>query len=146
MLPIMLGHRVKDRKQMIHDALEAKAPKMYQELKKSLKLQSFLTTQEQMMMEAFREEKRKWMLPPESNPKPGENPIEQVQRIEMNLLTAWNQTKETYLDFSDQEEYEQPPEKIKITAKFQGTGKHEGVSLKEMFKMYPNGKIVGGKK
>lgn len=143
MLPIMLDYRTDERKQMIHDALEVKAPQMYQELKKSLKLQNFLKTQEQMMMDAFREERGRLMMESVCKPDNGEHPIEQTQELERNLLQAWNETKATYLDFSDPS---LPSENIKVTAKFQGTGQHEGKSLKDLFKMYPKGKIVRHKK
>ncbi len=102
MLPIMTGGRENQRKEMISDAMEAKAPKMYQELKKTLQLPKFLTDQEKMLIAAFREEQRKLVFSPESEAKPGENPIQQVARIERHLLQAWNETVETYLDFSDE--------------------------------------------
>ncbi len=101
MLPIMTTGREKERRQMIQDALEAKAPKTFRELKKAKKMEAFLINQEEMMMLAFREEQSRITFDQKNELQPGENPIQQVQRIEMDLLTAWHQTLETYLDFSD---------------------------------------------
>lgn len=101
MLPIMMDHNEKQRKEMIQAALEEKAPEMYQSLKKSMQLPKFLTIREQMLMEAFKTEKNRIITESVSSPTAGENPIQQTQEIERNLLSAWEQTTETFLDFGD---------------------------------------------
>ena len=103
MMPIMSEgtNHENQRKKMIEEALKTKAPRMYQELKTSQKLPQFLTEQESLMMDAFRGERTR-LMGPEANIRPNENPIEQVQRIEMSLKAAWEETLETFLDFSDQ--------------------------------------------
>ena len=97
----MTEGREKERRQMIQAALEAKAPKMYQELKGAQQLSQFLTDREQMLMNAFRQERNWIMSPDQTQPKPGEDPIQQAGRINNNLMTAWNQTLAIYLDFGD---------------------------------------------
>ncbi len=99
MLPIMLTHQVKQRLQMIEAALEARAPKTYRELKKSRCLQSFLEEREKQIMESFDPERGRILM--ETHMPDGGDPLAVVGEANQKLLSAWNQTLETYLDFSD---------------------------------------------
>ncbi len=99
MLAIMATQQVRQRLQRIEAALETRAPKTYRELKKSRRLQAFLKEREEQIMESFGEERGRIMM--EFNMPDDGDPIALVAQINQDLLSAWNQTIETYLDFSD---------------------------------------------
>ena len=105
MLPIMLEgeNHEKQRRQMIKDALEWKSPELYQRLEKEKSLNQFAKDLENQMMSVFREEESKLLdefVREKKNEDP--NPIVRVQKFEMSIKRIWEETLETFLDFSDQ--------------------------------------------
>ena len=83
---------------MIEAALQEKAPKLYRELKKEKKLQTFLKEREALMMESYDQAWEAGMNQPEEK-----DYLKRIQQITEMERRAWEETMETYLDFSDSE-------------------------------------------
>ena len=102
-MPIMLEgtNRIAQRKEMIREAMKWKAPKMFKSMEESGTMDKFLTEQEREMMSAFKGEEAQLLGTPAGNARPGEDPIQQLQRLEMTIKQIWEEVTETYLEFSD---------------------------------------------
>ena len=86
------------RLKMIEQALQDKNPPMYQQLKKSGKLQEFLDNQEEGMMESYEEasaEEEHQIL--RKNPPPGYQ--ETVQQLNMAQNECWHEAMQNWLEF-----------------------------------------------
>ena len=91
----------KERRDMVRDALQEKAPKLYRQLKKSKKLEKFVADLEKELMSAFREERRRVMQHQLNEKNAKSDWAEQVGEIEAQLGQAWEETLATFLEFSD---------------------------------------------
>lgn len=101
-MPITLTSAVKDRRQMILQALEAKAPKTYQSLKKSGQLAKFANQAEKSLMEDYEIAASQALTRARTNVPANETAMEAVKKVEMGLYEAWNQTIQNHLEFSDE--------------------------------------------
>ncbi len=102
----MLSPFPEKRQEMIRRALQEKAPKTYLQLQMQGKLQEFLESHDEAMMEAY----DPMSVALEAADRVGENdPLRQVQEANQAVALLDEQTLATWLEFSD------PPIKDKMT-------------------------------
>lgn len=87
-----------DRLKMIEKALKDKNPAMYLQMKRSGKLPSFLSDQEEAMMESFLEaySQSKFQI---LGPKGPKDYLETVRELNTAKNEAWNDALQTWLEF-----------------------------------------------
>jgi hypothetical protein len=90
-----------ERRKMIEQAMEWKAPKMYNELKKTGELQEVLALKEEAMMDEYRTVERQILEASYEEKNALADPIKHNQKIEMELRRAWEITMADHLEFYD---------------------------------------------
>ena len=101
-MPILAAESKRpERLKMIEQALKDQAPKMYRQLKETGELKEFLKEHEAQMMKGYWEafhlaESR--VLDGKDAPK---DHFERVQKLNMGINAAWEDTLATWLTFSD---------------------------------------------
>jgi len=96
---LTMDYKKPDRLKMIEQALKAKAPKFYRELKKASRLQTFLRKRESEMMESYQEQEREIVF----GSHPTNDTLKDLQKLESNLRQLWEETLAVWLEFPEEE-------------------------------------------
>jgi hypothetical protein len=101
---LALDYKRPQRLEMIRDALQEKAPKLYRQLKRTKKLEEFVAERERAIMENYDEGETK--LAEKLALADKTDPLKVIQEHNMADYLLWKDILETWLEFPEEETIE----------------------------------------